>query len=212
VSASSTDYALAQKQYALGNNEVASQLAAKSVAVNPNDQQAALLRQRALLFSGAIEEQKHIDGAVVVQQDLLPVTTKLDSGELRTYLVQWIATIGSHKTETGHPSEPLNGWFTDTRQCHWEIRTEVHRTVYFLDPQGKLATAQSASSVFSGGFNNQGSDFVFQNLRPENCGDAAARYDSDLKNANSTVGTTFAKVVREDQRCSKVRSFSTSSR
>jgi hypothetical protein len=71
--------------------------------------------------------------------------------------------------------------------------------VYFLDPQGQTATEQSTSKVFSGGFHNEGSSFVFQNLRSENCGDADGRFKSDLKDAHLAVSSLFLKVVREDR-------------
>jgi|HubBroStandDraft_6_1064221.scaffolds.fasta_scaffold93960_2 hypothetical protein len=198
LNTSTTDYAFAKKQYALGNLDAASKLAAKSAEVSPNTQHAALLKQSALLLDGAIAEQKNL-GAEVIEQDVLPFIAKLDSGELKTYLVQWVATINSQKSETGHPSEPLKGWLTDTRQCHWGIRTEIHRTVYYLDATGKPAVVENATSVFSGGFANQGSAFVFENLRPENCGDADGRYKTDLKDAHVAVGSVFEKVVKEDR-------------
>ncbi|MGO9574313.1 MAG: serine protease [Terriglobales bacterium] len=196
---STTNLVVAQRAYSVGDNEAATQFVTKSVEESSVSQLAAFIKQRAVLFRGAIEDQKSLGGAEVVQQDAIPFVATLESGGNKNYLVQWIATIAPQKSEIGHPSEPLKGWLTDTRQCKWEITTEILRKVYFIDQEGRTATEQSVSKVFSGGFHNEGSNFVFQNLRAENCGDADARYKSDLKDAHMAVSAVFLQVVREDR-------------
>lgn len=200
-SSTKMNLALAQREYSRGNNQAAVVFAEKSVEVAPTDstqKAVAFLKQRALLFKGAIEDQKKLGGEIV-QQNALPLNVTLDSGADENYLVQWVATIDSQKSETGHPSEPLKGWLTDTRQCHWDIKSEILRKVYYLGPQGQTVTEQSVSKVYSGGFRNEGNSFVFERLSAENCGDANARYESDVKDAHSAVNSLFPNVVREDQ-------------
>jgi hypothetical protein len=196
---SKVDLRMAQREYSLGHNQSAAQFATGSIEVRSSDEIVAFARQRALLLKTAIEDQKTLGRAEVVQQHIFPMSAEMDSGTVANYLIQWMATIDSKTSETGHPSEPLKGSLTDNRKCQWEIRTEILRRVYHIDPKEQTAKETSVDKVFSGGFANQGSDFVFQNLRPENCNDSAGRYQSDLKDARSAVGAVFPTVISKDR-------------
>jgi hypothetical protein len=193
--------ALAEREYILGHNTAAAQLARESLSALPpnNPSTASPLREKALLLGWAIEQQGQLGGAQVVRQDAVPVEVTLDSGVVEKYLVQWLGTVGSSKVEEGHPAEPLKGWFTDTRQCHWSIQSEVLRKVYYIDHDGQVSTDDAVSKVFSSGYGNKGSDFILTQLRPENCNDAAPRYASDLGNAHSAVADRFSTVIVEDR-------------
>lgn len=199
VGKSRANYEMAQKEYSLGNYDEAKKFAQKSASEEGIDFIANTALLGASLYVGAIGDLKNVEGANVIQQDAVPLAATLDSGEVRSYLVQWVATISSQKSEIGHPSEPLKGWLTDTRQCKWSIETEITRKVYFINPQEGFATEQSVSKVFSGGSQNEGSSFVVQTLRSENCNDADARYKKDLNDARSTLMSLFPNTVTKDR-------------
>lgn len=47
-------------------------------------------------------------------------------------------------------------------------------------------------------FANQGSDFGLLALRPENCGDSEARFDSDVKDARNAVKAQLPNILATD--------------
>jgi hypothetical protein len=197
--ANTVQMTIAQREYSIGNNKSAEQLAAASIS-NPSSSTAGeFVKRRATLLKAAIDDQKTLGGAQTVLQDTQPLYVRLDSGRTDDYYVQWVATIDPLKSETGHPSEPLNGWLTDTRQCKWTIGSQIVRTVFYIDEDGKALKQNSVAAVYSAGFSNEGSDFVFTNFRPENCGDAEAKYQSDLKNARSHIREIFPTVIAADR-------------
>jgi hypothetical protein len=198
--------ALAQREYTMGRTNIAAQLANESLAsFSEASPTASPLRQKALLLGWAIDQQNKIEqksdaeNVRVIRQQVVPVSVTLDSGVVEKYLVHWLGTVASTKSEEGHPSEPLKGWFTDTRKCHWSIQSEVVRKVYYVDQKGQASTDNGVTRVFHSGFGNQGSDFVLTQLRPENCGDSAARYQSDVNDAQAAVATKFHSIIMEDR-------------
>jgi Trypsin-like peptidase domain len=195
---------LAEREYALGHNAAAAQFASESLKAwsePPSTVPSTYspLRGKALLLGWAIAEQKTLGNGQVVGQDTAPVIVTLDSGKVEKYLVQWIGTVDSTKVEEGHPAELLHGYFTDTRKCRWNIQSEVLRKMYYLDDKEHVSTEDAESKIFAGGFANQGSDFVFSSIRPENCNDAAPRYLSDVGNAKSAVGNHFRDIISDDR-------------
>ncbi len=199
--------ALAQRQYTMGRTNDAAQLTRESV-VNLSEtawQFASPLRQRALLLGWAIEQQTLLqqnnerEGVKIIRQQAVPVKVTLDSGIVEQYLVQWLGTVDFKHYEEGHPSEPLRGWLTDTRQCHWSIQSQVLRKVYYIDQSGHPSTENAVSTVFHSGFGNQGSDFVFTQFRPENCGDSSVRYQSNVNDAQRAVEGKFTSIVNGDR-------------
>jgi hypothetical protein len=118
--------------------------------------------------------------ADVLQTDSKPITVTYKSGEVEHYIVRWTGSRDVDHHEDGHPSEPLKGWFTDTRQCHWSINSRITRTVYLMNKNGQEFAQQELTTPLVENFANKGSDFVLTQLRSENCGDADARYKSDL--------------------------------
>jgi len=198
--------ALAEREFRMGRTDTAAQLTSESVANLSEVSPTSPLREKALLLGWAIDQQNHLEqkndrgeNARVIRQQAIPVSVTLDSGAVEQYLVHWLGTVASNKFEEGHPAEPLKGWLTDTRQCHWSIQSEVLRKVYYVDQKGQASTENAVSTVFHSGFGNQGSDFVLTQLRPENCGDSAARYQSDVSNAQMAVARTFTSVINEDR-------------
>jgi hypothetical protein len=197
--------ALAQREYKTGRTDAAAKLTNESVASFSEVSATSPLRQKALLLGWAIEQQNHLEGSNagqnvrVVRQQAVPVSVTLDSGAVEQYLVQWLGTVASNKVEEGHPAEPLKGWFADTRKCHWSIQSEVSRKVYYVDKDEHPSTENAVSTVFHSGFGNQGSDFVWTRLRPENCGDSAARYQSDINDAQTAVASKFGGIINEDR-------------
>jgi hypothetical protein len=197
--------ALAQREFRMGRTDTAAQLTSESVANLSEVSPTSPLREKALLLGWAIDQQNRLEqkngreNVQVLRQQAIPVSVTLNSGAVEQYLVHWLGTVASNKFEEGHPAEPLKGWFTDTRQCHWSIQSEVVRKVYYVDQNGQASTENAVSTVFHSGFGNQGSDFVLTRLRPDNCGDSAARYQSDVNDAQMAVAGKFASIINEDR-------------
>jgi hypothetical protein len=136
--------------------------------------------------------------AQVLQQDAKPITVIYTSGEVEHYVVKWTGTRDIDHHEDGHPSEPLNGWFTDTRQCHWSIASRIIRKVYLLNHNGQEYAQDELTTPLVENFANKGSDFVLTQLRPENCGDANARYQSDVADSAKHMAEVFPSNVAKD--------------
>jgi len=136
--------------------------------------------------------------AQVLQQDTKPITVNYTSGEVEHYVVKWTGSRDIDHHEDGHPSEPLNGWFTDTRQCHWSIASRIIRKVYLLNHNGQEYAQEEFTTPLVENFANKGSDFVLTQLRPENCGDANARYQSDVADSAKHMADVFPTNVAKD--------------
>jgi hypothetical protein len=75
-------------------------------------------------------EALHVNAQETLQQDAKPITASYESGAVEHYVVRWTGLREVNHREDGHPSEPLKGWFTDTRQCRWEIDSRIVRRAY----------------------------------------------------------------------------------
>ncbi len=136
--------------------------------------------------------------AQVLQQDAKPITVTYISGEVEHYVVKWTGSRDIDHHEDGHPSEPFNGWFTDTRQCHWSIASRIIRRAYLLNHNGQEYAQDELTMPLVENFANKGSDFVLTQFRPENCGDANARYQSDVADSAKHMADVFPSNVAKD--------------
>jgi len=136
--------------------------------------------------------------ADILQQGSKPVAVKYKNGNVEHYVVKWTGTRTIDHHEDGHPSEPLNGWLTDTRQCHWSISSQIIRKVYLLNQNGQEYAQEELTTPLVENFANKGSDFVLTQLRSENCGDANARYQSDVNDSTKHMSDAFPGVVDSD--------------
>jgi hypothetical protein len=125
-------------------------------------------------------------------------TVDYGNGNKEIYVVKYRAVVSNSKSEDGHPSEPLKGRPTDTRQCHWNIETSIVRDVCLVSASGQQFCQGSLTRVYGTSFSGKGSDFKVLALRPENCGDADARYRSDLNNAQNNVQSALSGVADND--------------
>lgn len=193
--------ALAQREYTVGHTDLAASLTRESLEAfsHGNLEPASHSRGKALLFERAIEQQNKLGNAQVVGQDAVQVVVTLDTGAVEKYLVQWVGLVDSSKVEEGHSADPGRGWNADTRQCHWRIRSGVERKVYYLNQDGQVSNDDAISERFASGFGNKGSDYIFRELRPENCNDNEDHYTSDLSNARSAVGNKFPSIIADDR-------------
>jgi hypothetical protein len=114
------------------------------------------------------------------------------------YKVTWVATLDTEVHEDGHPAEPFNGWFTDTRQCHWSLSSHIDRQVAMINKVGQEFAQSSLSRTYRSDFTGKGSDFQVFGLRPENCNDAADRRNSDINDARKNVSSVFPGLVDAD--------------
>jgi hypothetical protein len=123
---------------------------------------------------------------------------KYKDGTLERYKVRWVAYANMDVREDGHPAVPLKGWITDTRQCFWTITSHIDRRVYLLNKLGQEFSAQDLFRTYNTDFTNKGSDFVVLKFRSENCGDCAARRDSDFNNAKTNLRSVYDNAVKID--------------
>jgi hypothetical protein len=123
---------------------------------------------------------------------------KYKDGTVEHYKVTWVATLDTEVHEDGHPSEPFNGWFTDTRQCHWSLSSHIDRQVSMINKVGQEFAQSTLSRTYRSDFTGKGSDFQVFGLRPENCNDAAGRRNSDINDARKNVSSVFPGLVDAD--------------
>ena len=136
--------------------------------------------------------------AETIQTTERAFAVKYKDGTVEHYKVTWLGIVDSEVHEDGHPSVPLNGWFTDTRQCHWSISSHIERQVAMINRVGQTFAQSSLSKSYSSDFTNKGSDFMVLGFRSENCNDAADRRNSDIGNARSNIISIFGGIVEAD--------------
>jgi hypothetical protein len=136
--------------------------------------------------------------AETVQSKERTFALKYTDGTVEHYKVTWFATLDPEVHEDGHPAEPLKGWLTDTRQCHWSIASHIDRQVSMVNKVGQTFAQSSLSKTYSSDFTNKGSDFMVLGFRSENCNDAADRRNSDINNARANLNDVFGGIVDAD--------------
>ena len=136
--------------------------------------------------------------AETVQTKERTFAVKYKDGTVEHYKVTWVATLDIEVHEDGHPSEPLNGWFTDTRQCHWSLSAHIDRQVAMINKVGQEFAQSNLSKTYRSDFTGKGSDFQVFGLRPENCNDAAGRRDSDINDGRKNLMNVFPGLVEAD--------------
>jgi hypothetical protein len=157
------------------------------------------LRFAGVLLGGLMAlEALHVNAQETLQQDAKPITVSYESEAVEHYVVRWTGLRDVNHREDGHPSEPLKGWFTDTRQCFWEINSRIVRRVYLLNHNGQQYAQEELTTPLAENFANKGSDFVLTQLRSENCGDADARFRSDVANSSKHMADVFPANVEKD--------------
>jgi hypothetical protein len=123
---------------------------------------------------------------------------KYKDGTVEHYKVSWVATLDVEVHEDGHPAEPFNGWFTDTRQCHWSTAAHIDRQVAMINKVGQSFAQSDLSRTYRSDFTNKGSDFQVFGFRPENCGDSAGRRNSDINDGRKNLMNVFTGLVDAD--------------
>jgi hypothetical protein len=136
--------------------------------------------------------------AETVQSKERTFTLKYKDGTIEHYKVTWLANLDVEVHEDGHPAEPFNGWFTDTRQCHWSVSSHIVRQVAMINKVGQTFAQSSLSKSYANDFTNKGSDFMVLGFRSENCNDAADRRNSDINNARANLNNIFEGIVAGD--------------
>lgn len=124
---------------------------------------------------------------------------KYKNGVVERYLVRYTAELDTSWREDGHPAVPSRGWFRDTRQCHWSTSGRIERNVCLVSNAGHTFCQSNLQRVFTASTAGQGSPFVLTQLAPENCGDTAARRESDFTNARNTVIAAMPGVMASDR-------------
>jgi hypothetical protein len=138
--------------------------------------------------------------AETVQSKQRTFAIKYKDGTVEHYVVTWFATLELEVHEDGPPSEPLKGWFTDTRQCHWSMSSHIDRQVAMVNKVGQSFAQSSLSKSYSSDFTDKGNNFMVLAFRSENCNDSADRRNSNINNARANLNNVFDGIVEADLR------------
>lgn len=133
-----------------------------------------------------------------VRTETRPMTVKYSSGKTEQYIVEWTGTLRNHEWESGGPSKPAEGHFVDDRQCHWELEPKITRKLYLVNEVGDHFAKEDLTTAYQVHFQNQGAGFMLVGLRSENCGDADARYRSDVNDGRKNIEAVFQSTVDSD--------------
>jgi hypothetical protein len=123
---------------------------------------------------------------------------KYRDGTVELYKVRWVATSELSTTEHGGPAKPLEGKFVDDRRCQWSIDGGITRSVSLVTRNGKEFINADKTKVFNSDFRNEGTSFDLLTFRPGNCGDTAARRNSDFADAKRATTAALAPTVARD--------------
>jgi hypothetical protein len=134
----------------------------------------------------------------ILGKETRPFLVKYENGVVEKYVVEWTANLAANKWESGGPAKPLEGKFIDDRQCHWTINGTVIRRVSLANQSGELFEKKDLATPFESNFKNEGAGFKLLQLSPENCGDADARYQSDLNDSRNALRKNLSLVVKND--------------
>lgn len=150
-----------------------------------------------LSIIGVPAYSQHVDN-YPVQTKQLAYTVKYKDGTLEHYLATWNGTVRNEWHEDGHPAEPLNGWFTDTRQCHWMITGEIVRQVSLINKLGQQFNESVLSKTYNSQMMNKGTDLNVLTLSPGNCGSTQARMSSDVSGVEQRLLKVFPTITATD--------------
>jgi hypothetical protein len=134
-----------------------------------------------------------------VQDTTRHFLVKYSDKSAEMYVVHYKGDLDVEHHEDGHPSEPLNGWIIDTRQCHWRIDAKITRQVCLTSKSGQEYCNGNLSIVWEIAKNNKGTDLNVWTLRPGNCGDTQARFSGDVDNARDTLMQQMPDRIDKDR-------------
>jgi len=159
----------------------------------------------ATLSPGVCLARSEIDQVKPVQQQERSMVVEYKSGEKIKYAVVFVGAVHVNRFEDGNPStlDPFHPF--DDRKCHWTVTPSITRQTFIVLPDGERAEKRDLAFVYNVPFSNQGSDFVLMQLRPENCSDAQARFDSDVNNGVASVNRDMSAVL--DRAYNELREF-----
>jgi hypothetical protein len=152
------------------------------------------------------------DTTTMVKSDTRPFIVKYSDGRIEQYVAEWVGTVHNMHWESGGPAVPFSGHFVDDRTCHWELTPKITRKLYLVNANGERFAKEGLMEPYGATFANQGASFKVIGLRSENCGDADARYRSDVNNANvhlaskweTTIDSDFQQIMNEVKGWQKV--------
>lgn len=122
------------------------------------------------------------------------------NGSTETYIAEYTASMNVNRWESGHPSEPLRmpPWLTDTRQCHWEITSQIKRRIALVSVSAQTYWSSGFTQPYLKEMTGKGSDFIVINMASENCGQALARFESDVNDVKSHLTGALDAVIKMD--------------
>jgi hypothetical protein len=157
-----------------------------------------LLIWMAFLAPGLLSSPAHLTAQEVLGSETRPFLVKYQNGMVEKYIIQWTANLAVNHWESGGPAKPLEGKFVDDRQCHWTTNATVIRRVYLTNQGGELFEKKDLATPFESNFKGEGAGFKLIQFRPENCGDAEARYQSDLSDSRRALRANLPGVIKND--------------
>jgi hypothetical protein len=122
-------------------------------------------------------------------------------GKQRTIdkVVKYLAVLDYRRWETGHPSIPSKGWFTDTRQCHYEMTAYFQRKMCSDDPVTGEQCEGDWTTVMYLPESGSGEPFnLLKRVRGQNCGDVGGNFDKIAADTRSRLTSGFGKMRDDD--------------
>lgn len=134
----------------------------------------------------------------VLGTDSRPFQVRYSNGATEKYVVEWTALLSVDRRESGSPAIPAQFQFVDTRRCHWSVRGRVERRVYLMNQAGERFEKKDLATVYDSSSSNEGSALKLEQLRSENCNDAQARFESDIRDGRTATTNKLPEVIRND--------------
>jgi hypothetical protein len=139
--------------------------------------------------------------AEVVADDTRLLKVQYSDGAVETYSVHYVANFSSEIHEEGHPSIPLRGWLTDTRQCHWSFNGSIDRQACLVNHGGRTICPAELSRVYHDESAQRGAGgwSFAQGVHPENCGEARPRAQQDVESHRQALINQMPAIIQQDR-------------
>tara|TARA_R110001599_G_scaffold123442_1_gene295764 strand:- start:3133 stop:3702 length:570 start_codon:yes stop_codon:yes gene_type:complete len=108
-----------------------------------------------------------------------------DEGQKTKFRIEYFAYSEGKMWQTGHNSRPLEGDFTDTRKCNWNISGNIQRKVLIESAIGVEGEYKPLSKVFTiSDIGDLGADNPIEGLFYARACNTAATTDFDVRYVN----------------------------
>jgi len=134
------------------------------------------------------DDLKQLDGRLTIEHA---------TGRTEHVVVRWTAVVLADRRETGGPATPLQGKWTDDRECHWTVRTRVSRRLLLRSSNGEELDWPGSGGLDPATDGGAG----LRELRSshQNCNEAEAGMRRDFEVARVEAKRALQKVIETDR-------------